>query len=98
MTTEEARQLLAGADDEEPITLPSSLLRELSVDDLPDDVTVEIGETKDGVIHLEWEGQLYRDGDTVVAEADYTWTRKYWYEPSNLFTLASARASQMARS
>lgn len=84
MTTEEARQLLAGTDEEAPVALPSSLLRELSVDDLPGDVAVQVGETKDGIIHLEWEGQLYREGDTVVAEADYTWTRKYWYESIGL--------------
>jgi hypothetical protein len=35
-------------------------------------------------IHLEWEGRLYRDGESVLGEAEYIWTRKYWYSPLGL--------------
>ena len=39
---------------------------------------------KDGVLHLDWGGKLFREGDSVFGEADHTWTRKYWYSPIGL--------------
>jgi hypothetical protein len=85
MDVDTARKLLAdGADTEEPVFLPSSVLSKLSIDDLPLDTFIEIGVLKDGVMHIEWEGRLYRQGDRIVGEADYTWTRKYWYAPVGL--------------
>jgi hypothetical protein len=39
---------------------------------------------KNGVLHLDWSGTLYRAGGIIVGEADYTWTRKYWYSPLGL--------------
>ena len=33
---------------------------------------------------LEWSGRIFREGDQIVGEADYTWTRKYWYLPIGL--------------
>jgi hypothetical protein len=85
MTPEQARDTLAalrGA--EEPTVLPRSVLADLSIDDVPDDVSFEIGSPKDGVIHLDWSGRLFKDKGQIVGEADYTWTRKYWYHPIGL--------------
>jgi hypothetical protein len=85
MDVDTARKLLAdGADTEEPVFLPPSVLPKLSIDDLPPETFIEIGVLKDGVTHVEWEGRLYRQGDRIVGEADYTWTRKYWYAPVGL--------------
>jgi hypothetical protein len=85
MDLDTARKLLAdGAATEEPVFLPPSVLSKLSIDDLPLDTFIEIGVLKDGVMHVEWEGRLYRHGGRIVGEADYTWTRKYWYAPVGL--------------
>jgi Restriction endonuclease len=85
MDVDTARRLLAdGADTEESVFLPLSVLSKLSVDDLPPNTFIEIGILKDGVMHVEWEGRLYRQGDRIIGEADYTWTRKYWYAPVGL--------------
>lgn len=35
-------------------------------------------------MHIEWNGRLFRDGKTISGEADYTWTRKYWYDSLGL--------------
>jgi hypothetical protein len=85
MNVKQAQAILTGAEgSEDPVFLSSSVLRELTIDDLPEGVAIEIGTEKDNVFHLEWEGRLYRDGDCVVAEAEYTNTRKYWYAPLGL--------------
>jgi hypothetical protein len=85
MDLDTARKLLAdGAATEEPVFLLPSVLSKLSIDDLPLDTFIEIGVLKDGVMHVEWEGRLYRHGGRIVGEADYTWTRKYWYAPVGL--------------
>jgi hypothetical protein len=79
------RKLLAdGVDTEEPVFLPPSVLAKLSINDLPPNTCIEIGVLKDGVMHVEWEGRLSRQGDRIIGEADYTWTRKYWYAPVGL--------------
>jgi hypothetical protein len=85
MTPDEARHSLAVAEgEEEPVLLPAAVLSRLGKDDLPGDVAVQVGTQKDGVIHLAWEGKLYISGDAIVGEAEYIWTRKYWYSPLGL--------------
>jgi hypothetical protein len=80
MEVDTAKSLLAnGEDSEAPVFLPPGVLPKLTVDDLPLDTFIEIGVPKDGVMHVEWRGRLYREGEQIVGEADYTWTRKYWY-------------------
>jgi hypothetical protein len=79
-----AKKMLAEGDDDEPVFLPPSILDKLTADDLPQNVSVEVGVPKDGVMHIEWSGRLYRDGHTIAGEADHTWTRKYWYAPLGL--------------
>jgi hypothetical protein len=86
MEAQEARRILADWDDDEdgPADLPASVLPKLTVDDLPDGVTIRIGTMKDGMLHLDWNGTLGRDGNEIYGEADHTWTRKYWYSPLGL--------------
>jgi hypothetical protein len=85
MEVDAAKKLLAEADgDEESVFLPPAVLGKLSVDDLSPETSVEVGVRKDGVMHLDWSGRLYRDGNTIAGEADHIWTRKYWYAPIGL--------------
>lgn len=85
MTPEEAKQLLsASAGDEEPVCLPASVLKHVAVDDVPDDISIQVGVVKDNVLHLEWEGYLRNDNGKIIGEAEYVWTRKYWYSPLGL--------------
>jgi hypothetical protein len=86
MDAQEARRILADWNDEEegPADLPASVLPKLTIDDLPDGASVQIGTMKDGMTHLDWNGRLGRDGDELYGEADHTWTRKYWYSPLGL--------------
>ena len=80
MKIDEAKQLLADAtEDEEPVIIPSSLLKDLTLDDIPESASVQIGTIKDGVYHMEWEGRLYRRGRLIEGEAEQLMTRKYWY-------------------
>jgi hypothetical protein len=82
----EARQILTAwnEEDESPADLPPSVLPKLTIDDLPDGSTIQVGSMKDGVLHLDWSGTLGRDGDVIYGEADHTWTRKYWYSQLGL--------------
>lgn len=86
MTVAEAKAILEEAgDDEIPVILPAGVLGELTVADLPDGVRVEMGISKGGGHYLmDWRGSLFKDQEQVLAEADYTWTRKYWYSPLGL--------------
>jgi len=85
MDAHEARRILADRDDpESPVDLPPSVLPKLTVDDLPDGGAIQVGTLKKGVMHLDWNGTLSRDGDEIFGEADHTWTRKYWYSPLGL--------------
>ena len=85
MKAEEARHLIALSDDpEEPVAVPASVLSKLSIHDLPEGVALQVGVTKEGIVHLDWNGKLYREGDVIFGEADHTWTRKYWYSPLGL--------------
>jgi hypothetical protein len=66
---EEARALLASAADEgEDVSIPASLLSQLKLDDIPDGASFQVGTLQDGVLHLEWEGRLYRRGGTIDGE------------------------------
>ena len=85
MNVQEARSLLADNEDiESPVDLPPSILPKLTIDDLPDGGAIQVGTVKKGVVHLDWNGTLGRDGDKIIGEADHTWTRKYWYSPLGL--------------
>ncbi len=85
VSPEEARNLLQeAASDEEPIHLPPSVLKELSVADIPEDVQLEVGTLKDGVIHIDWDGAIVNEGGAIKAYARNLHTRKYWYEPIGL--------------
>jgi hypothetical protein len=85
MTPEEAMELLAEASGaEEPVTLPPSVLKHVTLANVPKDTLIEIGIPKDGAIHLEWSGTIRNVSGKFLGEADYTWTRKYWYGPLGL--------------
>jgi hypothetical protein len=85
MTIIEAKAELEAAEEyEEPVVLPSQVLDEIEASDIPEGVLVQVGKPKDGVIHIEWSGTLRQEGGVIVGEADYTWTRKYWYSPVGL--------------
>ena len=80
MDKDAAKKLLAaGEGDDQPVFLPPAVLEKLSAADIPADTAVEVGIRKEGVMHIEWSGRLRREGATISGEADYTWTRKYWY-------------------
>lgn len=85
MNAEQARKVLQGGVGEENLVhLPSAVLPQLNLDDLPDGVAIEVGTMQDGCLHLDWNGRLYREGAAICGEADHTWTRKYWYAPVGL--------------
>jgi len=84
MNSTEAKSMLKAADDEEPVVLPASILDDLTVTDLPEGVSVEIGTLKGHTVHLDWNGRLFQEQGQVRGEADYTWARKYWYAPIGL--------------
>jgi hypothetical protein len=85
MKIEEARRILANANcEEDAVDLPPSVLPRLNIDDMADGASLRIGVLKDGMVHLDWTGSLRREGQTLVGEADHTWTRKYWYSPLGL--------------
>lgn len=84
MDVAEAKALLKTAGNEEPVFLQPSVLDKVLLDDIPDQVMIEVGTFKDGAMHLDWSGRPYKDQDQIKGEADYTWTRKYWYLPVGL--------------
>ncbi len=85
MKVEEARRILAAADEtDEPVDLPLSILPKLKIDDVPDGGSFQVGTQKGGVLHLDWSGRILRSGKALYAEADHTFTRKYWYAPLGL--------------
>jgi len=85
MNIAEAKALLQEAEgDEEPVILPQGVLSGLAASDLSAGVRVQVGLIKKDVINLEWSGCLFVDEGFVSGEAEYIWTRKYWYEPINL--------------
>jgi Restriction endonuclease len=86
MKVEEARRILSlpYGEDDFPRDLPASVLSKLSVEDVAEGVSFQVGSTKDGALHLDWNGRFYREGNAIYGEADHTWTRKYWYSPLGL--------------
>ncbi|TCK68447.1 restriction endonuclease [Acidipila rosea] len=86
MDVQEAREKLTARHEEDdgPAELPASVLPKLTLNDLPDGATLQVGSQKDGRLHLDWSGTLGRDGEVIYGEADHTWTRKYWYAPLGL--------------
>ncbi len=84
MDAAEAKALLKATDEDESVFLPPSVLDKIRVVDIPDEVMIEVGSPKDGMIHLNWSGRLFKDQDQIKGEADYTWTRKYWYSSIGL--------------
>ncbi len=85
MDTEEAKKLLAQAKhSDEPVVLTQTVLDDLSIDDIPENILIEVGISDEHIVRLQWEGQLYRQKDAIVIEADCTNTRKYWHLPLNL--------------
>jgi hypothetical protein len=87
MNVDEARRVLSGTsidDDEDPVVVPTSILAQLSKDDLPDGGSFQLGVLRDGIYHLDWSGRLRRSGDRIVGEPELSWTRKYWYAPIGL--------------
>jgi len=85
MNVREARdRLQAVVDDDEPTDLPLSILSELMLVDIPKDTSFHVGTMRDNCLNLDWNGKFYRDGSSIIGEADHTWTRKYWYSPLGL--------------
>jgi len=85
MNANEARRLLSlAAEDAEPADLAPAVLSKLTIDDVPEGASFKIGTPKDGILHLDWSGTFHRQGNVLFAEADHTWTRKYWYAPLGL--------------
>ncbi|MEH2178964.1 hypothetical protein [Nostoc sp.] len=84
MDVAEAKALLRDANEDEPVFLPSSILDKITLVDIPNEVAIEVGLLKDGIIHHDWSGRLFKDQDQIKGEADYTWTRKYWYSAIGL--------------
>ncbi|MGC2696973.1 MAG: restriction endonuclease [Candidatus Angelobacter sp.] len=81
MTPDEARIALATIpedEDDRPI-LPIDVLRYLTKSDVPKGVYFDIGNLKEDGRHLDWSGTMFRDGNRLVAEANYCTWRKYWY-------------------
>ncbi|MGA8620166.1 MAG: hypothetical protein WB660_16790 [Candidatus Sulfotelmatobacter sp.] len=76
LDAQEARQILAAWNEEDgnSADLPTSALPELTIDDLPDGAMIQVGSMKEGILHLEWNGTLGRDGNVIYGEADHTWT------------------------
>jgi len=59
MDAHEAREVLAYCSgDQVQAVLPASVLSKLSIDDLPDGGMFQVGDSKDGVTHLDWNGTV----------------------------------------
>jgi hypothetical protein len=84
MNVLDARALLNSADEDEPVTLPASVLPKLDLTDIPDGTGFQVGTVEGNVYKLVWNGTIYRRAENLVGEADHTWTRKYWYSAIGL--------------
>jgi len=84
MKVDEARRLLAQAQDDEPVELPPAVLSKLTMEDMPDGARLQVGVRRDNTVYLDWSGTLHRKGSRLFGEADHTWTRKYWHSPLGL--------------
>jgi hypothetical protein len=85
MKIDEARKLLSGSNehDESP-ALPVSVLAELTVDDIRDGGSFQVGTVRGNMTHLEWSGCITRRGHVLEGNAEFLETRKYWYAPVGL--------------
>ena len=82
MNTDDLKSELQDAvGSEEPLFLSPSQLRIVSIDDIPEDVMVSVGRSKDGIMHPEWDGHFFKQAGCLKAHCQYTWTRKYWEAP-----------------
>lgn len=83
MTREEALDLIpeAGDEDYDPQTLPTAALRHLTAKDIPEGVSLSVGDVKDGMTYMAWDGEFFVDGGELKAACRYLWTRKYWEGP-----------------
>ena len=79
---EAAKTLLANAAGDEEPSPSATVLSKLTTDD-SNDVFVEVGVRKLAWCTLIARATLPR-ARQIVGEADYTWTRKYWYAPIGL--------------
>ena len=77
-TLEEVRRLLAEDSDDEPPIIPLALLKYIDANDLREGTNVEVGTRAPDGYHMEWQGRLYRSGDTITGEAEHIWWRKHW--------------------
>jgi hypothetical protein len=85
MKVEEARRVLSlPPNDDQPANLPVPVLSKLTIDDVYEGASFQVGTFKDSVLHLNWNGTFYCKGGVIFGEADYSWTRKYWYSPLGL--------------
>jgi len=85
MKRDEALQLLKDADpDDEPVMIPRSVAAKLSAADIPDQVSVAIGEVRDGITYFDFEGFFYGGAENFQACAEIWYVRKFWYAPLNL--------------
>jgi hypothetical protein len=72
------------ADEDEPVWLPPGVLKEIFLEDVPDDVSVGVGVVKDNTINVEWDGRIWKDSGKLVADVEHDWPRKYWEAPIGL--------------
>lgn len=85
ISADEAKKMLISAVGlEEPVVLPKAVLKNIDASDIPPDVMIQVGQLKGGIIHIDWDGHLYQEDGRIIGEADYTWTRKYWYNAIGL--------------
>jgi hypothetical protein len=85
MDAKEARCILSEFDEEDQrVALPPAILAKLGIEDVPEGVRIEVGTNRRGVLHLDWTGTIFREGESLCGEAEYIWTRKYWYSPLGL--------------
>ena len=85
MNADEARSaLLAAVEHNELADLTPAVLSKLTANDVPEGSSFQIGTPKDGALHLDWNGTFFQQEGVLFAEADHTWTRKYWYAPLGL--------------
>ena len=88
-----------GVGDEEAVFLPPQILSELSVNDLPEEVNVEVGTEKDNTRYIDWDGHLFSQAGKLCGGARYLHTRKYGDAPLGLpFYLDLVRRHRDARS
>lgn len=75
------QQIQGAVGEEEPIFLSPVELAFLTAEDIPENVMLSVGQSKDGMIHTEWDGYFFKEGNELKAYCQYIWTRKYWDAP-----------------